>query len=106
MGVTRQTCVCVGPERTFVPVLAPVTLSIAGRTLHGTHAADASLATTTSPARLSVTVGETSECVERYSGTLVGNELSSANSSQRFRIRAATAISLRSCRAGALPWIL
>jgi len=66
MGVTRQTCVCVGPERTPVPVLASVALSIGG------HVPDSQALHGSSAGRLSVTVGETSECVERYSGTLVG----------------------------------
>jgi len=67
MGVTRQTCVCVGPQRTFVPVLAPVALSIGAHAVPGLLYAHGS-----SAGRLSVMVGETPECVERYAGRVVG----------------------------------
>ncbi len=67
MGVTRQTCVCIGPERTPVPLLASVALSIDGRAVPSSLAAHGS-----SAGRLSVTVGEAPECVERYAGRVIG----------------------------------
>lgn len=70
MGVTRQTCVCIGPERTSVPVLAPAALSIEGHALPGAHGATAG--------RLSVTVGETQKCVERYVGRVIGVDAQTA----------------------------
>jgi PiT family inorganic phosphate transporter len=73
MGVTRQTCVCVGPERTPVPVLAPAALSIEGHALPGSPGAHGATA-----GRLSVTVGETQECVERYAGRVVGVDAQTA----------------------------
>lgn len=69
MGVTRETCVCVGPARTLVPV---------GITVGGTGATASSFQSGTGPKGLSVTVGETSQCVERYSGTLVGVDAQTA----------------------------
>ncbi len=61
MGVTRETCVCVGPARTPVPVA----LTVGG----GDGMA---LSTPQAHAVLRVSIGENAQCVERYSGTLVG----------------------------------
>ncbi len=69
MGVTRETCVCVGPARTLVPV---------GLTVGGASTTSSSFQTGASPMALSLTVGETSQCVERYSGTLVGVDAQTA----------------------------
>lgn len=67
LGVTRETCVCVGPARTLVPVAAVACCS------------DASCGcATATPAGLQVSVGETSQCVERYSGSLVGVDAQTA----------------------------
>ncbi|MEK6702461.1 MAG: inorganic phosphate transporter [Planctomycetota bacterium] len=69
MGVTRETCVCVGPSRTLVPV---------GLTVGGSGTTSSSFHTGAGPKGLSVTIGKTSQCVERYSGTLVGVDAQTA----------------------------
>ena len=72
LGVTRETCVCVGPARTLVPV----TLTVGsggggGATVDGPQpGSDLN--------GLTVSIGEASQCVERYSGTLVGVDAQTA----------------------------
>lgn len=75
IGVTRETCVCVGPARTLVPV---------GITVGGAGATSSSFQTGASPTGLSVSVGETPQCVERYSGTLVGVDAQTAVTSVHY----------------------
>ncbi|HBS29996.1 MAG TPA: inorganic phosphate transporter [Phycisphaerales bacterium] len=68
LGVTRETCVCVGPARALVPVA----LTVGGGRGGGGGAALVDQRSGSCLNGLSVSVGETSQCVERYSGTLVG----------------------------------
>lgn len=70
LGVTRETCVCVGPARTLVPV----GLTVGGRGGSGA----AALPDAGGSRGLSVSVGETAQCVERYTGTLVGVDAQTA----------------------------
>lgn len=59
LGVTRETCVCVGPERQLVPVL-----------VQAKGMADASPCC--GPSGIEVMVGETTQCVDQYCGQVAG----------------------------------
>jgi len=61
LGITRETCVCLGPQRRPAPVA--LTAGAVGIRSHPLHV-DAS--------NLRVSIGESTQCVERYAGTLVG----------------------------------
>lgn len=76
MGVTRQTCVCVGADRGAVAIAlaAPVAISVNGHAATGAHA----VAPAPSLERLHLSVGESPDCVERYSGSVVGIDAQTA----------------------------
>lgn len=73
MGVTRHTCVCIGPERKLVPILAKAMSPIDRNTTHCSTSVGHE-----GTERLSMVVGESPECVERYEGCVVGVDAQTA----------------------------
>lgn len=83
LGVTRETCVCVGPTRTLVPVGIAVGGGAGAGGGGGMGAGDGEAALVEHHSGsdlkgLSVSVGDSSQCVERYSGSLIGIDAQTA----------------------------
>lgn len=73
MGVTRHTCVCIGPKKEPVPIFASVSSSDFREVSHYS-----ALDPDKKMEHLSMAIGESPECVERYQGRVAGVNAQSA----------------------------